>query len=101
MKEIQTRMQEIKEKSLPTVISSTLIGLVVLAGLKMQSLNTLSSVKDFMSDKDRVTEKCGEDLSRCTLKSDLYCDGNNTMFDFSDDVCETTPVWEIPYTGAH
>lgn len=101
MKEIQNRMQTIKEKSLPTVINSTIIGLVVLAGLKMQSLNNLSSVKEFMSDKDRVTERCGEDLSRCIQVEKQYCDGNNTMFDLSDDVCETVPNWEIPYTGAH
>ena len=96
MKEV---IQMIKENPREVMISTAFLGLMVLAGLKILSTNQLSSAKEFMADPVRLAETCGSDLSGCESKTVTICDGNNTMFDFSDDVCESINYLSRPYTG--
>ena len=101
MKETMNTITNNRENVAQVGISVAIIGLVVLGGLKILSGDQLTRAKEFMADKSRITEQCGEDMSRCFLRTETICDGQDTMFDFSDDVCETIPYLNPQYYPAH
>ena len=76
-----------------------LVGLTFAIGIltKMYGVayeNELDKAKQLMSSPSLQQQKCDEDLSGCVLKENItFCNGNDTMFNTSDDTCETLPYY--------
>lgn len=72
------------------------IAIGMLGGLALRSINQLTTAKEKMKDPVRTQEQCESSVYGCTYQTNVtLCDGQNTMFNLDDDVCEIVPFyWE-------
>ena len=94
------------EKPKAAAISLALIGITAFSLIELytKSENLLTNAKAFMADPVAQEQMCSpmellpgryfDDV--CDVAKDVtLCDGNNTMLDFSDDICETLPEYTV------
>ncbi len=83
-----------------TLYYALMAGALLLGGIGSlldRSENNLAQAKlDLIANPTTAPERC--DPYGCTLVERKVCDGNNTIFDFSDDVCEDILVWTTNYS---
>lgn len=107
-----------KEKNVQRNLSpeGTILATAIIAGLSVaavvtliyKSENRLTEAREYMSNLNVIAQSCneGELLTNCVyIPERTFCDGNNTMFNFADDICASIPYWQRivpePMLGGH
>lgn len=93
-------MKETMSQREITLYYALAIGALVMGSIGSlldRSQNNLTEAKlKLLKNPTTAPESC--DPYGCTLITRNVCDGNNTVFNFGDDVCEDIPTWVSNYT---
>ncbi len=96
MKENNSNMSQ-RETNMYLLLTSAALVVGCIGSILNRSENNLTKAKlDLISNPATAPESCNP--YGCTLVERKVCDGNNTIFDFNDDICEDILVWTTNYS---